>query len=670
MAGTEGGKIRHKFPSWLADANLTWFTHSPDLTPCFRNTALVWVPCGWLWAAAAAETRLLCKSKAKCLPWTWMDVAKLLLTASLLVLYSVDLIRAFAEHESALAFYITPLTLILTMALICILTHAEKSRGIRESGIVLAFWLLFSLRSSVSLWSRLRSREVNRFDLFAESSLQPSDLEYFNLQPLQIRGSSASAIIEFAVAAIEIILHCFSEAPPVPSTSQDETQNPSPEKRAPFLSRIGFSWFTDFIRLGWRRPIAFDELWDLDPENASQEIVADFEKNMRGTGSRRQTEPKTPENPEKSLQKISILSPLWKTCGPAFLFNGCLLFLGDAIGFANPLLLHQMISFVNGEAPQWQGCVFAIGLLVAGVLQPLMYTISFQRSMIVGMRTRAAIIAAIYKKVIVVTSLRLSSASRKESSVGEMMNLMSVDAQRFLDVSGNFSMILTFPIQLGIAFYLLWAQLGPSLLAGVGVILLAMPINSAIAARSRKLQVKRMNEKDERMKLMSEVLNGIKVPIRDLPMCPRLHTLVGLASLATYVLVDPDHVLDASRAFVSLSLLRIIRAPLTYLPYLTSEIIQVMVSVRRINKFMNANELDSNNVSRNPNGTTGDCAASIENGTFAWAPDDPPVLMDVDLQIPSGKLVAVVGQVGSGKSSLLSAFLGDMEKVSGLVNVD
>ncbi|CAG0894697.1 unnamed protein product, partial [Darwinula stevensoni] len=42
----------------------------------------------------------------------------------------------------------------------------------------------------------------------------------------------------------------------------------------------------------------------------------------------------------------------------------------------------------------------------------------------------------------------------------------------------------------------------------------------------------------------------------------------------------------------------------------------------------------------------------------------------VDLQIPSGKLVAVVGQVGSGKSSLLSAFLGDMEKVSGLVNVD
>ncbi|CAG0905809.1 unnamed protein product, partial [Darwinula stevensoni] len=63
------------------------------------------------------------------------------------------------------------------------------------------------------------------------------------------------------------------------------------------------------------------------------------------------------------------------------------------------------------------------------------------------------------------------------------------------------------------------------------------------------------------------------------------------------------------------------------------------------------------------------CAALIENGTFTWAKDEPPVLTDLHMEIPMGKLVAVVGQVGSGKSSLLSAFLGDMEKVSGLVHV-
>lgn len=57
----------------------------------------------------------------------------------------------------------------------------------------------------------------------------------------------------------------------------------------------------------------------------------------------------------------------------------------------------------------------------------------------------------------------------------------------------------------------------------------------------------------------------------------------------------------------------------------------------------------------------------IENGTFTWG-DETSVLRNINLQIESRKCVAVVGQVGSGKSSLISAFLGEMEKVSGRVN--
>ena len=39
------------------------------------------------------------------------------------------------------------------------------------------------------------------------------------------------------------------------------------------------------------------------------------------------------------------------------------------------------------------------------------------------------------------------------------------------------------------------------------------------------------------------------------------------------------------------------------------------------------------------------------------------------MQVNTGELVAVVGQVGSGKSSLLSAILGEMTKLSGRVTV-
>lgn len=60
----------------------------------------------------------------------------------------------------------------------------------------------------------------------------------------------------------------------------------------------------------------------------------------------------------------------------------------------------------------------------------------------------------------------------------------------------------------------------------------------------------------------------------------------------------------------------------------------------------------------------------IENGTFTWDMDDmdKPTLRNINVHIDQGQLVAVVGTVGSGKSSLISAFLGEMDKISGRVN--
>lgn len=59
----------------------------------------------------------------------------------------------------------------------------------------------------------------------------------------------------------------------------------------------------------------------------------------------------------------------------------------------------------------------------------------------------------------------------------------------------------------------------------------------------------------------------------------------------------------------------------------------------------------------------------IENGHFTWgSQESEPALRNLSLRVPRGALVAVVGAVGSGKSSLLSALLGEMNKVSGRVN--
>ncbi|CAB4008746.1 multidrug resistance-associated 1-like, partial [Paramuricea clavata] len=137
---------------------------------------------------------------------------------------------------------------------------------------------------------------------------------------------------------------------------------------------------------------------------------------------------------------------------------------------------------------------------------------------------------------------------------------------------------------------------------------------------------------------------------------------VSVVTFATYVLLG--NTLTASKAFVALALFNILRFPLTALPWMLMNIIQAMVSAKRIETFLSLPELDSENVKKR---SETDEVISIDDGTFSWAENQPAILKNINFRIKKGSLVAVVGQVGCGKSSLLSALLGEMEKSSGQV---
>lgn len=112
-------------------------------------------------------------------------------------------------------------------------------------------------------------------------------------------------------------------------------------------------------------------------------------------------------------------------------------------------------------------------------------------------------------------------------------------------------------------------------------------------------------------------------------------------------------------------------------------VIQSTVSSRRLNNYMNLEEMDPNAVTHEPDGGTHshityfyiklksithnsfllfsiDNAVTVKNGFFTWS-DHNTTLKNINLTIKKGSLVAIVGQVGSGKSSLLSAILGEMK---------
>uniref|UniRef100_A0A672LTP6 ABC-type glutathione-S-conjugate transporter n=1 Tax=Sinocyclocheilus grahami TaxID=75366 RepID=A0A672LTP6_SINGR len=281
-------------------------------------------------------------------------------------------------------------------------------------------------------------------------------------------------------------------------------------------------------------------------------------------------------------------------------------------------------------------------------------------------------------------ALVVSNDSRKESTAGEIVNLMSADAQRFNDVTNFIHLLWSCPLQIALAIAFLWIELGPSVLAGLLVMVLMVPINGWLATKSRGFQMENMKFKDKRMKIVNDILNGIKVilkyyawessfeaqvqEIREQELkevwkfayLSSVSTfifscapaIVSLATFAVFVSVSPNNILNAEKAFTSISLFNILRFPLAMLPQLISIMVQVLELIHMLSSLP---ELGA--------------AVSMTDGTYAWERDTEPVLKNVSLDIKPGRLVAVVGAVGSGKTSLISALLGELHSLKGCINI-
>ncbi|XP_060696408.1 multidrug resistance-associated protein 1 isoform X2 [Hemiscyllium ocellatum] len=684
------------------DLNKTWYTDHPDFTHCFQMTILVWIPCIYIWICFPFYLLFLRYHDRGYIRMSLLNKIKTALGIVLWIICWTDLFYAFWERSQgfgrAPVFIVSPSILGVTMLVAVFLIQYERLKGVQSSAILLIFWLLALLCAIPPLRSKIM-----------QSIKQDPNIDVFR---------NTTFYLYLIGVFIELILSCLTDQPPLFSEPDKDT-NLCPELNASFLSKITFWWFTGMTVLGYKRPLEPDDLWSLKKKDKSKIIVPRlveewekecFKKTRQSEmvyspqKNRTEKEPESSEEPgetqvlilkkRKNLQP-SLLKALCRTFGPYFMISFLYKVIHDLLMFASPEILKLLLQFINNDkAPSWQGYFYVVLLFLCAFIQTLFLHQYFQICFVTGMRLKTAIIGAVYRKALVI-----SNAARKTSTVGEIVNLMSVDAQKFMDLITYLNMIWSAPLQVILAMYFLWQNLGPSVLAGVAVMILLVPVNGVIAMKTKNFQVTQMKEKDNRIKLMNEILNGIRVlklyawelafkekvlqirekelkVLKNAAYLSAVSTftwvcapfLVALSTFAVYVLIDEKNVLDAQKAFVSLALFNILRFPLNMLPMVISSLVQANVSLKRLGTFLSHEELDLDTVDRHSVHTSWN-SIIVHNGTFKWSNEDPPCLNNIDIEIPEGSLVAIVGHVGCGKSSLLSVLLGEMQKKEGYVAV-
>ncbi|NWV84193.1 MRP1 protein, partial [Dasyornis broadbenti] len=398
------------------------------------------------------------------------------------------------------------------------------------------------------------------------------------------------------------------------------------EENASFFSKLTYSWFSRVISLGYKKSLERHDLFELNVDDSPYSVCPNFEKQWR-----------------KEVQ--------------------------NSVG---------------------SGCGYTVALFFVVLSQTLLHQLYQRNNILTAVKIKTAVVGLIYKK-----ALTLANSSRQRYTTGQIVNLMSADTQQLLELTINMNLLWSAPFQIIMAVVFLWKELGPSVLAGVALLLLVIPINAVIAAKVRRLKKSQMKYSDQQVKLLSEILHGIKIlklyawepayqrkvmRIREhevdvLKSSGYLTTysmltltcipfMVSLATFGVFFYLDEENVLTATKLFTSISLFNILRQPLFDLPSVISAVAQTKVSLSRLEDFLFTEDLNPEDVSTNYHGNH---AVGFIGASFRWEKNGVPILKNLSVSIPEGSLVAVVGQVGSGKSSFLSAVLGEMEKLEGMV---
>uniref|UniRef100_A0A8C5A165 ATP-binding cassette, sub-family C (CFTR/MRP), member 8 n=1 Tax=Gadus morhua TaxID=8049 RepID=A0A8C5A165_GADMO len=474
------------------------------------------------------------------------------------------------------------------------------------------------------------------------------------------------------------------------------------------LSKATYWWMNTFITAAHRRPIDLKVIGKLPIAMRALTNYLRLHRAFQGS---------VPLGPKQ------IWRALRKAFGRPLILSITFRFLADLLGFAGPLCIsgivhhpdrqtdkqndHMGIHFISSQEFLENAYVLAVLLFFALLLQRTFLQASYYVAIETGINLRGAIQTKIYNKIL---RLCTSNMSMGELTVAQICSLVAIDTNQLMWFFFLCPNLWAMPFQIIVGVILLYYLLGISALIGATVIAVLAPVQYFVATKLSQAQKSTLDYSSERLKKTNELLRGIKLlklyawenifcdsveETRGKELSSlkafALYTSVSIfmnaaipiaAVLTTFVVhvhISEDADLSPAVAFASLSLFHILVTPLFLLSSVVRSTVKALVSVQKLSEFFSSDEI----------GDEPEASAVIPPGTSNHNQNKYQIhlsnLVDLLLRFdflfsffssfefpelkptPPGQLTMIVGQVGCGKSSLLLAALGEMQRVSGTV---
>ncbi|XP_067233866.1 ATP-binding cassette sub-family C member 2 isoform X1 [Chanodichthys erythropterus] len=376
--------------------------------------------------------------------------------------------------------------------------------------------------------------------------------------------------------------------------------------------------------MGHRGPLQLSDLFQLYNEDSVHTLCSVFEhewEKQQNYSERSDLEKDSGRDSllvsRKTSAGYSLLYAIWMTFHSALVKVVLLRLSTDLFSILGILTLRWVILFCERQAVfDWAGYTHSLVVLGAVCCCAVSQHLFEKYSRIITANTQAVLAGALYRK-----TLSLSHSSRQQSNTTQGTDVLG-KVECVAELVVTLTCLWSCPLRVALYLGLLWRELGPGVLAGVVLLLVLIPVNSAVEHKAKQLRRSQQIIREKSEQLIKEMLHKYQAlklltweswfhqrvtesRARELEMLRILGYLtafsmldsvcmpflVGFSSLGVFVLVDDGNVLTPSQIFTSLCFFRLLRPPLLELPGLLCVLKQAQQSLCHLEKVFLTEDL-------------------------------------------------------------------------------